>query len=880
MLNPLSKQASSMSAAFDNAPPVYGGDQEKIPQGFVSPQNKGLPGRDAKRDPFSFKTNGIGGALKNNQTLTKLYLLLIHLAIISLHITCVGSRPDPANEVLWFEQPAQYWNSQVLHLGNGTMGASFFGGVDEEVITLTEKSMWTGGPFRGDWQEVGVNPKSLQSLPKIRKAILAGDIEKSDRLVKNDFLAPDPLFGHFTSIGELNIRFDSDSSAQDYRRELDLSRSLGAVSYQKNDVRYNREYFCSYPDKVLALKYDADMAGSISFDLGMHIIQQQSTVSIDKNTYTVKGLIDGNERLFTVLVHVLNDGGTIIKKENSLRVENANSVILYLTAATNYKLEYPKYLGENPDKKTARILGQAIETGYERLKKRHIQDYKSLYDRVRLELRGDPAVEGLPTNERWERMKQGGKDTGLKTLAFNLGRYMIISSTRPGTLPANLQGVWNNFRVAPWAGNYQSNINIQEIYMPCGPLDLMECQEALIDWIQDLSIPGKEIAELCYGTGGWVSHSTGNIWGHASPRGSLSWGMYPLGAAWHCQHIWEQYAYTQDLEYLKQTAYPLMKGASEFWLQNLQPYEGYLMSAPTVSAEHGASLKNSGINPAYANLPVEKQHYTMPGAYQDIEMIWDLFTNTIKAAELTGDTAFADTLKSTRKQLLPLKIGRLGQLQEWFHDIDDPECKHRHIAHLYAVYPGTQIHPTQTPDLAAAAKKSLDLRDEGRFPESDRASGGNWSMAHRIWCWTRLMDGNRANKIFTQMITDEGFENLLTFQHIGYHWERPEYYNEGDSLYCHFQLDAVASVPGFMAEMLLQSHLDEIHILPALPEEFADGEISGLRARGGYKVDLEWEAGELLRARIFCPDDVTPQIRLVEDLVDPGKDKRIQLIRN
>jgi alpha-L-fucosidase 2 len=358
------------------------------------------------------------------------------------------------------------------------------------------------------------------------------------------------------------------------------------------------------------------------------------------------------------------------------------------------------------------------------------------------------------------------------------------------------------------------------------------------------------------------------------------WGTFPVGAVWHCQHVWEQFEFTADTGYLLTTAYPLLKGASVFWLENLVPFKGFLISAPSVSAEHGALLTGDGYNPAYHDYESDQYRYCLPGVFQDIEMIHELFTNTSRAALITGDKEFADSLLKFREKLLPLMTGKHGQLQEWYYDIDNPDCHHRHVAHMYAVYPGTRIHPTITPGLADAAKKSLNMRGDGRFPEQEEVSGGNWARAYRIWCWTRLMEGNRANKIFTEMLTEQGFENLLTYQHIGYHWERPDFFNEGDSLYCHFQLDASASVPGFMAEMLLQSHLGEIHLLPALPDEFTSGQVTGLRARGGYTVDMKWENGDLVNAVIHCPEGkVIPVIRVKNDIVDSSKDKRLKYVR-
>jgi alpha-L-fucosidase 2 len=349
-----------------------------------------------------------------------------------------------------------------------------------------------------------------------------------------------------------------------------------------------------------------------------------------------------------------------------------------------------------------------------------------------------------------------------------------------------------------------------------------------------------------------------------------------MGAAWHCQVVWDQYAFTGDTGYLRTQAYPLLRDASVFWLENLVGFNGYFITAPSVSAEHGALVTENGLNPAFHDSISDKYVYCLPGIYQDIEMLWDLFTNTSSAAKILGEYVFADSLLKVRQNLLPLKIGKYGQLQEWYEDIDNPDCHHRHIAHLYAVCPGNQISPAKTPELAAAAKKSLEMRGDGRYLKQELASGGNWARAHRMWCWARLMDGNRANKILTEMLTEQGFENGLTYQHAEYHWERKDLFKEGE-LYCHFQLDGSASIPGCIAEMLVQSHTGEIHLLPALPDELNTGKISGLKARGGYKINMEWDKGELIRAEIVAEkESPLPVVRVKDKIIDLADSKIVE----
>jgi alpha-L-fucosidase 2 len=802
-------------------------------------------------------------------------------SLFMMAFSCSGDeKAGASNQEIWFRYPAKYWNSQALHLGNSYFGASFFGGIEEEVFTLTEKSMWTGGPAMGRWEEAGVNPRALESLPAIRDAVVRGEAGLADSLIASDFFGSDQLYGHFTTIGDLKVRFRGDTAkASCYIRMLDLKHSLGSVSFTLDGIPFEREYFCSYPDRVLVMRFTAGKPGNISFDLGLDPVQDSSVVEIEGNYYRFSGWINGNRRPFQVLVAVSQKGGVTRAEEELLSVQGADEAEVYLTAATNYRLHYPEYRGEDPGPVASAVIKNALDLGFEALKKRHIADYTSLYDRVSLHIEGGDATARLPTNERFERLRSGSEDPGYKVLAFNLGRYLIISSSRPGTLPANLQGVWNTFRVAPWAGNYQSNVNIQEIYWSCGPTGLIECQEPYIDWIEDLARSGRQVALRVYGTEGWVSHTTGNIWGHAAPVGDHPWGMYPMGAAWHCQHVWDHYRFTGDREYLRERAYPLLREASLFWLENLVPFKGSLIAAPSVSAEHGALLTESGLNPAYHDLRSDLYRYSLEGPAQDAEMVWDLFTNTAEAAVLLGDTTFAGRLMGAREHLLPLRTGRYGQLQEWYRDIDDPQCHHRHISHLFAVCPGRQIHPTTTPELSEAAKISLDMRGDGRFPEQELASGGNWARAHRMWCWTRLMDGNRAMKIMNGMLTEQGFENVLTFQHASYHWERQDLYTE-KGLYLHFMLDGSAALPGCIAEMLVQSHMGEVHLLPALPDEFHTGSVSGIRARGGFIVDMEWKDGELVSATIFCPPGKEiPAIRLKKEIVAPGTHPEIRITK-
>ncbi|HEY1793199.1 MAG TPA: glycoside hydrolase family 95 protein [Opitutaceae bacterium] len=802
------------------------------------------------------------------------------LVPILLIVTSCGvlgaTSPD---ELLWYGRPAKYWNSDCLHLGDGYMGASFYGGVNREVLELSEKSFWTGAPANGDWANTGVNPDARMALPEIRRAVQEGRTKDADRLTTDRFLGTNKNFGAFTSVGSLVIDFGgADAAVSGYRRSLDLAHSLGEVGYTLGGVGYSREYFCSYPDRVVAVRLRASPSALLKMSVALAIRQKDYSVDGDGGDLEARGFINGNHRPFSVRVKALDDGGTVRCVGGRLEIAGAREVVLLVSIATNYRLHYPDYTGEDPDVTTRTIIGKAAALGYGNLRARHVRDYTALYDRVSLKVAASADSERNPTDVRLRAYKSGAPDPGLKVLLFNLGRYMIISASRPGTLPANLQGVWNVFDAAPWAGNYQSNINLQEIYWSCGPTALLECQEAYIDWIRDLSLAGHEVARRCYGADGWVSHTTGNIYGSAAPFGGLSYAMYPMASAWHCQHVWEQFAFSQDKAYLRDVAYPLMKGAALFYVESLVRYHDRLIMVPSTSAEHGANETPEGLR---ASSSSQSEIYSMAGPAQDAEMLWDLFTNTIEAASILNvDAEFRQLLAEKRAALLPLTIGRYGQLQEWAEDIDSPLCRHRHIAHLYAVVPGRQIDPNRDLALAAAARRALEMRKSGLFLSDDPASGGNWSLADRMWAWGRLLEPERANSIFTMLIKDAMFENLLTYQQAEFSSGRDDLYKDPTGRFCHFQLDASAAIPGFMAEMLLQSHLGELSLLPALPAELGTGSVTGLRARGGFIVDLSWANGELTRAVIHVTSNrPLPPIRVRNKLVDADRFPGLEIRR-
>jgi len=795
--------------------------------------------------------------MKNNFTILFLFIFLLS----------VRGRELLPDQTLWFTYPATDWKTQALHVGNGYMGASFYGGVARERFDIAEKSFWAGGPHVSDDYTYGVKRGGHEFIKLIRQKVVEGDYAASDSLSQKYLTGDWKDYGHFSNVGQLYLDFRHERGATtDYIRGLDLSNSVGFVGYTINDVRFEREYFASYPDRMFAFRFAADKPGMISFSLSQNITKRIDSVHYEgAGKMVVHGFIVENGLKYCIRITVTADGGTVSQSWDKIRVDGANSAVVLYTVATEYVMKPPLYKGVDPVALTGKLMASAVSKGYDGLKASHQADYKRIYDRVKLHLEGDKELEALPTNERVAQRQKGMvDDSTLDAMWFNLGRYMIISSSREGTLPSTLTGAWNTFEVAPWQGCFQINIGTQEMYWACEPANMPESHESFLQWIESIVEPGRFAAKEYYGTEGWVSHVTSNPWGHVAPGYGIMWGLYPASAAWLCLHMWDRYDYSRDIDYLRQRAYPVMKEAAQFWLANLTVLNGYYVIVPSASAEHGIEFDPVTNQPfKYTTVSGEvgtNKRNTVP-AFQDIQMVRDLFQNVIAATQALGvDRDFRRQLEAALKKMQPQLIGRYGQLQEWILDVDNPRNHHRHISHLYSLYPAFDISPLTTPALAQAARVSLDMRGEGFMRDRWPHAGGSWSMAHRFGCWARLFDGDRAMKVFNMMIRDTGYENMMSSQSN------------------HLMVDGMKGSAAVMTELLMQSHSGFLHLLPALPPQWPEGSVEGLKARGGFAVSLKWDYGHLVSARIIVPKGMKLPKLMVNGKSVSSSDRRIEVV--
>jgi alpha-L-fucosidase 2 len=755
---------------------------------------------------------------------------------------------------LWYRGSAQVWE-EALPLGNGHLGAMVFGGVADERVQLNVDTLWDGYPLDA------ANPDSLQALPEVRNLLFAGKIKEAEALAAKSMMGKPRGVKPYQSLGELFMETPQLQGVSDYIRILDLNSAMASIRYTCNGVTYRREAFSSAPANVVVLRFTASKKGAINFKLTLKR-QKDAVCSAspqDKRSIILQGQIDrkddnGVQRgtKFAAQVTALADGGKVANDDGVLAVSGADAVTLLISGASGHpglagiKALLEKDIsgksyepGGDPAAECAALITKAEKIPYDTLKAEHIKDYQRLAERVSLRFGPlNQEAEQLPTNERIERLHQGGDpDLGLEVLYFRFGRYLLISSSRPGGFPANLQGIWAWQMNPPWNADFHTNINLQMNYWPSQTMNLSECEMPLFDLMDELTVPGHQVAKVQYGANGWVVHHLTDPWGFAAPADGLQ-GIWPVGSAWLVEHPWEYYQFTQDQEFLAKRGWPLMKGAARFILD-------ILVEAPAGSPVAGKLVTNPSYSPENEYfLPDGTKGTFTYGATMDLMIIHELLANCIQASKILNvDADFRKECESALSRLAPVRISDSGRIMEWIEDYKETDIHHRHVSHLYGLYPANMI-TTATPDLFEAARKSLDMR-------GDAATG--WSLGWKINMWARLHDGDRAHLLLNNLLKDRTLPNLFDD-------------------HAPFQIDGNFGATAACAEMLLQSQLRdangeyELQLLPALPKVWQEGKVTGLRARGGVTVDLEWANNALAKATLTARQDIKVKVRLGQQL--------------
>ena len=763
------------------------------------------------------------------------------LLILLFSFTTINSAYSQSNSLLklWYNQPATRW-VEALPVGNGRLGAMIFGNPSEERIQLNESTVWAGSPY------TNANPKALKALPVIRKLIFDGDYEKAQDMANKDIISQTAQGMPYQTVGSLYLHFPGSEKYTDYYRELNLEEATATVRYKVDGVTFKRVIFSSFPDQVIIVRLTADRPGKINFSASLNSPEKVVVSTHDNNELELDGKTTDHEGIkgkvkFSSLVKIINSNGEISSNDTSLSVSDADSVTIYISIATNF-INYHK-LGADQLKRAENYLSGALKKNYDEALKDHIAYYQKFFNRVKLNLGVTDSVKN-PTNVRINDFA-AGNDPQLVSLYFQFGRYLLISSSEPGGQPANLQGIWNDQLYPPWDSKYTVNINTEMNYWPSEVTNLSEMNEPLVQMLRDLSVSGKETAKEMYGARGWVTHHNTDIWRMTGAIDGAYWGMWPCGGAWLCQQLWYDYVYDGNKKFLN-SVYPVLKGASEFFNDFLieEPEHKWLVVSPSVSPENSPA-----VHPKYS---------ITAGATIDNQLVFDLFSETIRAANTLGkDKEFVKVLNSKLKRLPPMQIGHLGQLQEWLHDWDSPKDHNRHVSHLYGLYPSNQISPFRNPKIFEAARTSLIYR-------GDESTG--WSMGWKVNLWARLLDGNHAYKLIKDQL------RLVAIPKKG-----RSIFSEGGGTYPNmfdahppFQIDGNFGCTAGIAEMLLQSQDGFIFVLPALPDAWKNGSVSGLKARGGFIVSIEWKNGKVSQVKIKSLLGGNCRIRAYNRLVSDG----------
>lgn len=749
---------------------------------------------------------------------------------------------------LWYSKPADSWE-KALPLGNGRLGALIYGNTDMERIHLNEDTLWSGYPHEF------YNEQAKNHLNSVRQKLFNGKYREAQVEIEENMLGD--WKQSYLPMADLIIKYNNPKEnemhkVENYKRELDLNTAIHSVKYLKHDINYEHQAFITAIDQVFAYRINASKTGSVNMSVGIDSQLKHRTHAESEDRLLLKGECPSNvvphyldtdnpieysEKIeekgmeFQVDVKVINIGGTKVVSGQTIEVKQADEVLILITAETGFHgyQKHPRFEGKNYKELCAQTMKKAVTKGYSKLLEAHCKDYSNLFNQMELTL-GKEERSHIPIDERLNLMKQGEIDSQMVALFFQYGRYLLISSSRKGTQPANLQGIWNKELRAYWSCNFTTNINLQMNYWPAETCNLAECHEPLMDLIKELSVRGTKVARMHYDCNGWVAHHNVDLWRSAIPAGGWNnffWAgcsFWPMGGAWLCGHLWEHYSFSKDKEFLSTKAYPIMKEAALFCLDWLiEDKDGYLVTAPSTSPEN-----------AYLNEYGEKCNVSI-ATTADMAIIRELFTHCMEAGKiLQKDQEFLEELDKSLEKLYPYQIGKYGQLQEWFKDYEDYEPGHRHVSHLYGLYPGNSITVDSTPELANACRVTIERR------LAEGGGGTGWSLAWLINLYARLGDSQSSHKCINDLLTKSVYPNLFDLH--------PPL-SEKEQIV--FQIDGNFGAVSGIAEMLLQSHSEEIHILPALPVEWKDGCVKGIRARGGYEFDVVWGEGKIVSIKLF-----------------------------